>query len=187
MELVKTHDIAIVLGGMSEYNSDLKELSFRRQGDRLFQAITLYKTKKVRKLLISGDSGYLTERGLHEANQIKAILIKWGIPAQDILTEEKSVNTHENAKETKRLLDKSYPEIESYILVTSGIHMKRALACFKKEGMKCTPFSTDLYANQTRNYFWDQYFIPTIDNFTNWNKLLKEVVGYMSYDAIGYL
>ena len=184
---VKQHDVAIVLGGMFEYNSDLDNLSIRREGDRFIQAVTLYKENKVRKILISGDSGYLTDRGLHEAKQIKELLIKWGIPESDILTEEKSINTHLNAKMTKSLLDRSYPEFSSFILITSGIHMKRALACFDKEGLKCTPFSTDLYSNQTRNYFWNQYIIPSIDNFIQWNKLLKETFGYISYAIVGYI
>ncbi len=184
---IKKHDVAIVLGGMFEYDSDLNRISIRRQGDRLIQAISLYKTGKVEKILISGDSGYITDRGLHEAKQVKELLISWGIPKQDIISEEKSINTHENAAETKKLLEKSYPHFHSYILVTSGIHMKRALACFKKEGMICTPYSTDIYSNVQRNYFWDQYIIPNMDNFLLWNKLNKEIVGYLTYKTMGYI
>jgi uncharacterized SAM-binding protein YcdF (DUF218 family) len=184
---VEHHDVAIVLGGMTEYNSDLDVLSIRRQGDRLIQAISLYKKKKVRKILISGDSGYVTDRGLHEAKQMKQLLVSWGIPEQDIITEETSKNTHENAKNTSKLLRQSYPEMNSYILVTSGIHMKRALACFEKEGLKCTPHSTDLYSNSTGGYYWDQYIIPNLDNFNLWNKLFKEMVGYLMYDMVGYI
>lgn len=187
IDAIKHHDVAIVLGGMFEYNSDLDNISIRRQGDRLFQAVTLYKTGKVDKLLISGDSGFLTDRGLHEAKQVKAILVKWGIPETDILTEEKSVNTHENAVETKKLLTQSYPHLKSFLLVTSGIHMKRSLACFEKEGLKCTAFSTDLYANQKRNYYWDQYLIPNLSTMETWNKLLKEIFGYVTYDLTGYI
>ncbi len=186
-EEVKHHDIAIVLGGMFEYNSDVDNISIRRQGDRLFQAVTLYKTGKVDKLLISGDSGFITDRGLHEAKQVKEVLVSWGIPEQDIITEEKSINTHENAKETSKLLRTSYPHFDSFLLVTSGIHMKRALGCFERQGMECTPFSTDLYANQRRGYYWDQYFIPNVSNLVTWNKLFKEIVGYVTYDMVGYI
>ncbi len=184
---VKKHDVAIVLGGMFEYNNDLNRLSIRRQGDRLVQAVNLYKSRKVEKILISGDSGYISDRGLHEAKQVKELLILWGIPKNDIITEEKSINTHENAVETVKVLQKSYPHYNSFILVTSGIHMKRSLACFKKAGIKCTPFSTDLYSNQSGNYFWDQYLVPNMDNFRLWNKLNKEIVGYIVYKTMGYL
>ncbi|MCH2224938.1 MAG: YdcF family protein, partial [Crocinitomicaceae bacterium] len=74
-----------------------------------------------------------------------------------------------------------------FILVTSGVHMKRSLACFKMQGIDCTSYSTDLYSNQTRNYHWDQYIIPNVDNFNQWNRLLKEIVGYTVYDMKDYL
>lgn len=184
---VKKHDVAIVLGGMAEYNNDLKVLSIRRPGDRIFQAITLYKKGLVKKILISGDSGHLTDRGLHEARQMKKVLVSWGIPKEDIITEEHSVNTFENARETKKLLDRSYPELKSFLLVTSGTHMRRALGCFQKQGMECTPYSTDLYTNLTGNYFWDQYLIPNPDNLYQWRNLFKEMVGYVTYDVVGYI
>ena len=184
---VKHHDVAIVLGGMFEYNSDVDNISIRRQGDRLIQAITLYQTGKVDKILISGDSGFITDHGLHEAKQVKALLLSWGIPEQDILTEELSKNTYENAVETKKLLSTSYPHYDSFLLVTSGIHMRRAIGCFEKQGMKCTPFSTDLYANQNHGYYWDQYIIPNASNLITWNKLLKETFGYLTYDLVGYI
>ena len=119
--------------------------------------------------------------------QVKELLISWGIPDKDIITEEHSVNTHENAVKTVKKLKQSYPHLESYILVTSGIHMRRALGCFTKEGIECTPFSTDLYANQNRDYYWDQYFIPNVSNLVTWNKLFKEMVGFITYDIIGYI
>tara|TARA_B110000285_G_scaffold164175_1_gene183318 strand:+ start:2050 stop:2817 length:768 start_codon:yes stop_codon:yes gene_type:complete len=186
IKAIKKHDVAIVLGGMFEFNSDTKSISIRRQGDRLIQAINLYKMNKVDKILITGDSGFITDRGLHEAKQVKELLILWGIPTNDIITEEKSKNTHENALETAKILRKSYPHMNRFILVTSGIHMKRALSCFEKEGLTCTSFSTDLYTNQTGNYYWDQYFIPNMDNFNQWNKLNKEISGFLIYKIMGY-
>ena len=186
MNTIQTHDVGIVLGGMSEYNSDLDELSIRRTGDRIFQAITLYKTGKIRKILISGDSGYITNRGLHEAKQMKQILLKWGIPEEDLIAEELSKNTYENALETAKIL-RGRKDIKSYMLITSGVHMRRSLACFERQGLKCTPFSTDLYTNQKGKYYWDQYIIPNVDNFSQWQRFIKEIIGYLVYDMRGYI
>jgi uncharacterized SAM-binding protein YcdF (DUF218 family) len=186
METIGEYDVGIVLGGMFEYNGDLDELSIRRPGDRLVQAITLYKTGKIKKILISGDSGYVTDRGLHEAKQVKELLVLWGIPADDILTEEISKNTHENAFETAKIM-KQHPEYSSYLLITSGVHMRRSLACFRQEGLECESFSTDLHSNQKGGYHWDQYLIPNVDNFAQWQRLLKEISGYIVYDIQGYI
>lgn len=77
---VKNYDVGIVLTGMGEYNADLNVVSLRRGGDRIWQAVTLYHKGKVKQLLITGDNGYVTERGLHEAKQLKEVLVGWGIP-----------------------------------------------------------------------------------------------------------
>lgn len=184
---IGNYDVAIVLGGMSEYNNDIKTLSIRRSGDRIFQALRLYKEGKVKKIMISGDSGYITDRGLKEASRMKEILVSFGVPATDIITEEKSKNTHENAAYSIQILKQQYPHFKKFLLVTSGMHMRRSLACFEKSGLKCDGFSTDLYAPRTRSLFWDQYFIPNAGNFFNWHKLIKEWVGYITYDMIGYI
>lgn len=186
IDKIKHHDVGIVLSGMAEYDNSMKRLSIRRSGDRIWQAITLYKTGKIKKMLITGESGYVSDRGLKEAQQFKELLIQWGIPSSAILTEEVSKNTHENATESKKVLDDN-PELRSYLLITSGTHMKRSLACFEKVGLKSTPFSTDLHTSTNQHYFWDQYIIPDVSNLDSWNKLTKEWIGYVSYWMMGYI
>ena len=187
LQKIETHDVAIVLTGMAEFNNDIETLTMRRQADRIWQAINLYKANKVKKILISGNHGYISDRGLNEAKQFKSVLVNWGFDEKNILTEEKSKNTHENAAMSTAYLQQNYPELKSVILVTSGMHMKRSLSCFENEGLICTPFSTDLYAPQNQSYFWDQYCIPNLDNLITWHKLIKEIIGYLVYDIVGYI
>lgn len=186
IEEVKTYEVGIVLGGMSEFNNDLQVLSIRRGGDRIWQAITLYKKGKIKKILLTGDNGYITDRGLHESDQMKEVLVSWGIPEKDILVESVSKNTHENALETKKLLTVSYPHVEKCLLITSGVHMRRAKACFERENVICDTYSTDLYTGPQNAFFWDQ-LLPDVDTFSNWNMLIKEWVGYVTYDVVGYI
>lgn len=181
------YDVAIVLGGMTEYNGDLNELSLRRGGDRIWQAISLYKTKHVDKLLISGDHGYLIDRGLHEAEQLKAVLVKWGIPKEDILVEIRSKNTYENAVESKKVLDQAVPEAKHFLLVTSGRHMLRARACYAKAGIPCDQFSTDLYTGPKRFYTFEDFVVPDVSVMADWHGLIKEYVGYITYKLTGKL
>ena len=182
---VKHHNVGIVLGGMTEYNNDLKTLSIRRGGDRIWQAITLYKAGKIDKILISGDHGYLIDKGLREAVQLKEVLVGWGIPSKDILTETVSKNTYENAVETKKLLTRSYPQYESFLLITSGRHMRRSLACFDAAGLPCTPYSTDLYTGPSRSYTFEEYIVPDASALSEWHGLLKEWFGYVAYAVTG--
>src|SRR5690554_336682 len=72
------HDVGIVLGGMFEYDNSAERLSIRRGGDRIWQAIDLYKSKKISKICIVGKHGDVTDKGLDEANQLKLQLLEWG-------------------------------------------------------------------------------------------------------------
>lgn len=187
VQSIAHHQVGIVLGGMFEYDNDTERLSIRRGGDRIWQAIDLYKRNKIDKILISGDNGYVSDRGLHESKQLKEVLIRWGVKDKDVITEERSKNTAENAKETVALLQKSYPHFNSFLLITSAKHMRRAQACFTKLGLKTTAFSTDPYVGPTRSYHWDEFIIPDGSNFDDWFTINKEILGYVVYDIMGYI
>mgnify|MGYP000046342122 CR=1 FL=1 len=187
IDKLEHHQVGIVLGGMFEYDNDTERLSIRRGGDRIWQAIDLYKLKKIDKLLLSGDHGFVSDRGLHEAQQLKSVLVRWGIPKKDILIEENSKNTYQNAKFTAQLLKTSYPHFDSFVLITSAKHMKRAQACFEQQNLAVTPFSTDPFVGSERAYHWDEFIVPNVRNFQYWFSLNKELLGYVVYDAMGYL
>jgi uncharacterized SAM-binding protein YcdF (DUF218 family) len=187
IEDVKHYDVGVVLGGIAEYNNDLERLSIRRGGDRIWQAIHLYHIGRIEKILISGDSGYMVDKGLNEAIQMKELLVQEKIPATDILIETVSKNTYQNAFESKKVLDLT-PENESVLLITSSLHMKRSKACFKKVGFTdFGTFTTDHYTGRSRNYYFDQYIVPNISVFVDWNRLIHEWFGYATYWIMGYV
>jgi len=118
VEKLKQHEYGIVLSGMFEYNKDLGRLSARRGVDRIWQAIQLYKKKKIKKIVITGDSGYVLKEGLHEAMQLKQDLVSMGIPASDIIVESKSRNTHENAHQTRLVFEeKGFSKQSTYYFI----------------------------------------------------------------------
>lgn len=180
-------DCAILLTGMASFNNDLNRISLGNNGDRIWQAVDLYHRGKVKKILITGDSGMITDRGLHEAEQLGKVIEGWNIPVKDIIIESNSQNTYENAEFSSKLLKKSYPELKRFLLVTSAIHMKRSLACFKKQNMDCVPFSTNHFTGPTRGYYLEQYILPNSQVLSYWESLTKEWVGYFSYWLAGYL
>lgn len=181
------YDVAVVLGGMAEYDNNLERLSLRRGADRLWQTLHLYRLGKVKKILISGANGDLVDKGLNEAVQFKSVLLDHGIPAGDILLDSVSRNTHENAVESIKILN-SHPELNSVLLVTSALHMTRSKACFEKSGLKnFDTFTTDHYTGSKRNYQFDQWLIPNVSVLSDWAKLNHEIIGYITYWMMGYL
>jgi uncharacterized SAM-binding protein YcdF (DUF218 family) len=183
---IGTYDVGIVLGGMFCYNNDIKEISTLRSADRIWQALNLYHQGKIKKILISGDDGNIFDQGLDEAKQLKEVLLKWKIPKEDILVEDVSRNTFENAVETKKLL-KKHPELKRKLLITSGSHMRRAKAIFDHQKIFTHTFSTNMQTGNSRNYNFELLFIPTLNNMDAWDKLTKEIIGYFVYDITGRL
>jgi len=186
LEDVKYRETAIVLGGMFEYNNDLHVLSIRRGGDRIWQTLSLYHRGKIGHILISGSSGYVSERGLDEAKQLRNELLIWGVPKDRILIDSLSKNTHQNATESTKILRQNNLDKHGVLLVTSATHMKRAQACFMKQGMQVTPFSTDHFTGNKRSYHWDEFIIPSISTTNDWTRLTHEWVGYLMYKIMGY-
>lgn len=187
IEEVGNYDVAIVLGGMAEYDNNLKRLSLRRGGDRIWQALHLYEIGKVKKLMIVGANGSLTDSPLNEAVQFRDVLLDFGVPDEDIIIEVNSKNTYENAVESKKILDKR-SDLSSYLLVTSALHMPRSEACFKKAGFKnFDVFTTDHFTGEKRGYGLEQYFVPNLSLMTDWYKLNHEWVGYFTYWVMGYV
>jgi uncharacterized SAM-binding protein YcdF (DUF218 family) len=181
---IGNHDVGIVLGGMLSYDMRNDRVQFHRQGDRLFQAIRLYRQGRIRKILVTSGNGFLTDQ-LPESPIAVRYLKEIGIPEGDVIVEDASRNTHENAKYSKPLLDSIAPG-GKYLLITSGIHMKRAMACFKREGLQCQPFSADRYCGP-RKFMADHMFLPNSAALWQWNAFLHEVIGYVMYRMAGYV
>ncbi|MFN7014088.1 MAG: YdcF family protein, partial [Bacteroidia bacterium] len=106
IENLGNYDVAIVLGGMISFDSDVERMQANRGIDRTLQALLVYKKGYAKKLFISGGSGSLQFPNMKEGEIIKNYLVQIGIPEQDILMESESKNTYENAVFTKKELEK---------------------------------------------------------------------------------
>jgi uncharacterized SAM-binding protein YcdF (DUF218 family) len=187
---ISSYEVGIVLSGMASFEKETKSIHINRGADRIWQALNLYHAKKIKKILISGDNGYITDKGLHEADQFKAVLVQWGIPAEDIITESNSRNTAENAIESQKTLKKLnlHPtSSKKALLITSGLHMRRSKAVFNKMNIPVDCFPVDGAKTIERDYYFYQFIVPDFENFSNWTNLIKEIVGYVVYDVKGYI
>ena len=185
-ELDSCYDIGLLLGGgIVNLEKETNRLIFRNNPDRLFQTITLYKTNKIKSIFISSGAGNLLYRDMLEANLLKRYMLEIGIPDSVIKVDSISDNTHENAVFTAKIL-KTYKVQKKILLITSATHMRRAIGCFKKAGLQVTPYTTDKYAGK-RRYQPDYLFIPNVECFAKWNKLIHEMLGYLAYKLMGYL
>jgi len=176
------YEIGIVLGPFiyREENKPNEELLKYKAIDRLSQAIELYKKGKFEKMLLSG--------GDTEMEVTRIFLLKEGIPCEDLLFEDQSSNTYENALFSKQLLDKKNYPSKRILLITSAYQMRRAKKCFAAVGLSVTPFSVDYFTSCSK--LWDVSFvdiIPTQSAIRKWGVLIREWMSLFFFLLKGYI
>ena len=185
LDNVGKYDYAIVLGGFSSFDTTYAKVKFNEASDRMWQGLQLYYQKKVKKILISGGSGSILHQDETEADKVKAFLVSIKVPESDVIMEMTSRNTHENAVFTQAWLKKHDPGAQC-LLVTSASHMRRAMGCYKKEGVNVTPYATH-QISEPRKFDYDILILPQAITLDYWNSLIKEWVGYAAYKVSGYI
>jgi uncharacterized SAM-binding protein YcdF (DUF218 family) len=84
------------------------------------------------RIVYSGGDASLMGSEAPEADFIHPLLDSFGIPRDRVLLETRSRNTAENAVFTKELVEPK--PTERWLIVTSALHMPRAIGCFRKAG-----------------------------------------------------
>jgi uncharacterized SAM-binding protein YcdF (DUF218 family) len=189
-EDLKTYEAGIVMGGVTGHHKEHDRIQFIRGADRLFQAIDLYKKRKIKKIIFTGGSGYVTNPDFKEGALVKEYVMRLGIPEQDFIVENESRNTHENAMFTKTLLAQKNIN-DSLLLITSAFHMRRSLACFQKQGIYPDVFCVDVYGiEENGEIHWlstfENLLVPSLDILQSWTNFIHEIVGYITYKIKGY-
>jgi uncharacterized SAM-binding protein YcdF (DUF218 family) len=184
LEKVISSDIIVVLGGAINIlgiHRDRVELG--SSAERMTDTILLYRQKKAPKILFTGGSGILFQQDYTEAFFANKFFRDFEIPKEDLILENKSKNTYENALFTKELLNVFGKN--RIILVTSAFHMKRSIGVFTKMGFDVQPFPTD-YKSMLDDVNWDT-IIPSTMALDASTIAIKEWIGILVYKIKGYI
>lgn len=164
-----------MLGGgatLDTPNFDDKGQIYSEAANRLLTVLRLYQKTNL-PILLSGGQVY-SDSG-NEAEIAKRELLSLGVPESKIILENKSINTEENAKFTKILLNKY--GLHHPVLVTSAYHMERAVLNFKKYNIDVQPYPTDYQTSRKLSLYVNQ-FTPSINELTF--SAAKEYIGIFS-------
>ena len=177
---------AIVLGGFGGENEAFGDrFEFSESANRLTQALELYHQGRVKRVIVTGGSAAILTEKTGEGEAVERFLGRLKFPQEGLLVEGASRNSYENAIMTAELLKKQGADQETFLLCTDGWHMRRAVACFEKAGLKVIPYSTSgerpLFDEPTPN----RLLVPDMRGFERWSKLAKEMVGYGVYWVTG--
>ena len=165
--------VAVVLGGGIDPPGRLYgPANLNAQADRVLHAAELYHAGRVARLLLSGGANPVIS-ARSEAAVTRELLLALGVPAVAILVEEESRNTRQNAAFSARLLRER--GIDRILLVTSALHMRRALARFRDQGLEVIPAATD---QEARDRFTAVDWLPDAEALDGSGRAFKEILGY---------
>jgi uncharacterized SAM-binding protein YcdF (DUF218 family) len=188
-ESVKVDVIVLLGGGTEPAEYPRQGVELNSAGDRVLTAWKLYNDGIADNLLLSGgDISFLDSSAGSPADDMRELLLELGVPDEAMWLDATSQNTFENAVHCKQILaDKG---IHRILLVTSALHMPRAVKLFEAQELEVIPAPTDYIVT---NAGWDTLWhgdllstliniFPTASNLSLTTGVLKEYIGMGYYD-----
>jgi uncharacterized SAM-binding protein YcdF (DUF218 family) len=174
----------IVLGGA--FNAYLTRargpIALGAAGARVTEALALAHYFPKAGLVFSGGSADLLGNGTPESDIAEEFFLQLGLPTDRLTIERKSRNTSENALFTFEFAKPKPGEI--WILVTSAVHMPRAVASFEKAGFQLDPYPVDYFTYGDLRDYWAYTFAP-LKSLRVIDIAVKEWVGLTAYWIFG--
>jgi len=136
-------DGVIVLGGAIAPGLTLNRgvPAVTRSVGRIFALVKLARQFPSARIIYSGGNASLFPGGPAEADVLYRVLDVFGVPRQRVTLERRSRNTAENAAFSKAI---ARPRLgERWLLVTSAVHMPRAIGCFRRVGFPVEAYPVD--------------------------------------------
>lgn len=185
-ELKKT-DLIAIMGGGAYPNGVLGGGS----NERLIHGMLLYKdgyapemmfaggtirrtSKKVLHTVLKSDDA--TKIDVVEANLMKEVSLKLGIPNEDTAVDSSSTDTNGNLKAIRAYMEGR--GLGSCLIVTSPTHMRRSMSVVKKLGMDCYPAPIGDYTG---------YIKSGTGRLSLFREVMWEYAGLVLYRLYGYI
>jgi uncharacterized SAM-binding protein YcdF (DUF218 family) len=174
----------IILGGVADerlspvYGSDLE---VNGAGERILTMIALANRFPGKPILFTGGTANVVRDAVEvEADTVRRRIAQYGVEPERILFENQSRNTHENAIFSKPIV----PAItKPWLLVTSAMHMPRAVGVFRHAGYDVIAYPVD-YTTAG----WDDVFrlpFAVSEGLGRTDGAIREWIGLFVYRLTG--
>lgn len=136
-------DGIIVLGGSVDENLSgvRNRVTLADAAERLTAPIALKRIYPKARIVFTGGTASLRGSAYTEAGTVQRLWRELGFDQGDVLYEDKSRNTFENAVFTRELVQPKPGE--RWLLVTSAMHMPRSVGIFRKAGFPVVAYPVD--------------------------------------------
>lgn len=138
---VRPAQAALVLGALVFPDGRPSEML----ADRLATALDLYRSGKVKKILVSGDHG---RADYDEVNAMRRYLEAQGVPAEDIFMDHAGFDTYNSLYRARDVF-----EVRRVIIVTQAFHLPRALYIARGLGVEAQGVSADRHVYPREAYY----------------------------------
>ena len=164
----------ITLGGVipnSEHNAS-RGIQLGSSAERIVEPVKLFQKCPNLKLVFTSFGKNLGDE-VGESELAREVWVSLGVPKESIQIENASTSTRENALRTSEMLGTE----DRWLLVTSALHMKRAIGAFEKVGMAVDSVPVDYLFTQPPKP-WSFSFL---DGMNLWRAISHEYFGYAYY------
>ena len=155
--------VAVVFGASVYSNGDLSPIL----ADRIDTAIELYRSRKVDRILVSGDSRH---RSYNEPKTMQDYLIGHDVAARDVIVDYAGRSTYETCLRAKEVFG-----LERAVLVSQGYHLPRALYIANQLGLASVGVAGDLRLNQQIDYQSVREWAAEVKAYLNLHVIPPEV------------
>jgi uncharacterized SAM-binding protein YcdF (DUF218 family) len=175
--------VVVLSNGLRSYRANGQEVT-ELQKDTAFNALEaarVYRMVQPRWVIASGGQADLR---VTEADALREVLVKLGVPADRIVLEARSTTTREQAVQTAALLGAR--GATRFVLVTAPGHMVRALRAFKAQGTQPIP-SASSYTSVPEAAGWLDRLRPTRAALIQSDWAVYEYLARIYYLAQGWI
>lgn len=173
-ESLPNADAIVVLGGATRYRWLQREDvdPWDLGSSRLAAGARAWLSKRAPIVILTGGRG---GRDASEAARMKIAIQRLGVPASALVLEERSRNTEANAINTARLAHEL--GVRRILLVTSALHMPRAMLLFERQGFEVTPVPVPERGHRDT---WRERWVPSPNALWRSGRALKEYVALLA-------
>jgi uncharacterized SAM-binding protein YcdF (DUF218 family) len=183
-DMPEAADCIIVLSG--DVLTPSRFIPETRPGDatrrRCIMAARLYHQRPT-PVLVSGGKVDPTQPGDSLAAAMQQTLIAMGVAESDIVLEDRSSDTFENAAHCRATLAER--GLKHAALVSDATHLYRATRCFRRQGVEVTPVAAHYEISSFRANVAD--FLPRTSGAVTCARVFHEVVGLAWFALRGRL
>jgi uncharacterized SAM-binding protein YcdF (DUF218 family) len=150
---------------------------------RVLEGVRVFRMLPDGWIIATGPRAEASDRRLlPDAETMRSAMIAMGVPAGRVLVEAEARNTRDQAVNVGAMLRQH--GTTRFVLVTTGIHMPRALAAFRAEGLSPVP-GISMYGFEDSGV--SGYLLPNPGALQLSQWVLHEYIGLAYYTARGWL